>query len=75
MSSCTGREIMTEILGHLRLEEHASQNTGNLQLHSVHDALHYQPVSASIKVTAPRSSRSAQGISPLSDNSANFQTM
>ena len=25
MSACTGREIMTEILGHLRLQEHASR--------------------------------------------------
>jgi oleate hydratase len=46
MSACTGREIMTEILGHLRLQAHTA-GFSIPALHPVHDALHHQPVSSS----------------------------
>ena len=44
MSACTGREILTEILGHLRIEEEAAQILEDIDLHSLHDAIHHQPV-------------------------------
>ena len=44
MSACTGREILAEILGHLRIDNEAAQILENIDLHSVHDAIHHQPV-------------------------------
>ncbi len=46
MSACTGREIMTEMLGHLKIEGEASEILGHMHLHSMHDAIHHQPIPA-----------------------------
>ena len=38
---------MTEVLGHLRIEAEASAILADCHLHSLHDALHHQPVPSS----------------------------
>ena len=61
MSACTGREIMTEVLGHLHIEPEASKILDDCHLHPLHDAVHHQPVPpAARRATDHRSSRRAQ---------------
>ena len=64
MSECSGREIMTEMLGHLRIEAEAAAILDSLHLHPLHDALHHQPVPAA------RAGRPAAGRARGGDNLA-----
>jgi myosin-crossreactive antigen len=46
MSPCSGREIMTEVLGHLRIAAVAASILDTCILHSLHDAPHDDPIHA-----------------------------
>ena len=46
MSDCSGEELLIELLGHLRFDEHKSRILTIVELHSLHDAVHHQPVHA-----------------------------
>ena len=75
MSACTGREIMTEILGHLRIEADADRILEHADLHSLHDAVHHEPVSAAKPGDRPDVVPTGWQISPSPASSASCPTM
>ena len=46
MSACSGREIMTEVLGHLGIDGGGGGDPRHMHLHPMPDAVHHQPVPA-----------------------------
>ena len=46
MSECSGAELLQELLGHLRFDAHKSRILAIVELHSLPDAVHHEPVHA-----------------------------